>query len=142
MIGLVLVAHSPELLRGLGEMVAQTAPAVPVSTAGGTSTGRLGTSGPAIHAALDAALRAPGCAGVVVLFDLGSATLALEIALEWLPPGDRSRVRVSRGPLVEGAVRAAVEAAAGADLGQVVAVADAEAGVDKLPIDGPAGSRR
>ena len=135
MIALVLVAHSPELLRGLRAMVAQAAPAVPVATAGGTALGALGTSSPGIRDALGAGLAASGGDGVVVLFDLGSAMMALEMAVEALPAADRARVAVSRGPLVEGAVRAAVEAAGGADLGQVAAAADAERDVDKLPPD-------
>jgi len=138
MIALALVGHSGELLRALRLMVAQAAPAVPVATAGGTATGSLGTSSPGIEEALRAALRASDGEGVVVLFDLGSAALALEIALEELPDDDRARIAVSDGPLVEGAVRAAVEAAGGASLAQVCAAADAERATAKLPPDWPA----
>jgi len=137
MIALALVGHSDELLRALRVMVAQAAPAVPVTIAGGTASGGLGTSSPGIQEALAAALRASDGDGVVVLFDLGSASLALEIALEELPDGDRARIAVSEGPLVEGAVRAAVEAAGGASLEQVCAVADAERVTPKLPPDWP-----
>ena len=38
MVALVLVGHSPELLRGLRAMLAQAAPETPVSVAGGTAT--------------------------------------------------------------------------------------------------------
>jgi PTS hybrid protein len=140
MTSLVLVGHSPELLRALRAMVAQSAPAVPVAIAGGTAVGNLGTSTPAIRDALRAALAASGGDGVVVLFDLGSAVLALEMALEELEPAERARIRVSRGPLVEGSVRAAVEAAGGAILDRVLAVADAECEAEKLPPDWRAGS--
>lgn len=133
MVSLVLVGHSPELLRGLRAMVAQAAPAVAVETAGGTAAGRLGTSGPAVLAALRAALAASRGAGVVVLLDLGSAFLALELALEELRPEERALVRVSRGPLVEGAVLAAVEAAGGAPVERVRAAADGASGSAKLP---------
>jgi len=133
MISLVLVGHSPELLRALQVMVAQSAPQVPVATAGGTAMGRLGTSSPAIHDALRAALAASGGDGAVVLLDLGSAVLALEMALDELAPVERALVRVSEGPLVEGAVRAAVEASGGASLERVLAVADAERTAGKLP---------
>jgi phosphoenolpyruvate---glycerone phosphotransferase subunit DhaM len=137
MIALALVGHSGELLHALRAMVAQAAPAVPVATAGGTAAGSLGTSSPGILEALRLGLRASGGDGVVVLFDLGSATLALEMALEELPDHDRARIAVSDGPLVEGAVRAAVEAAGGASLAQVCAVADAERATSKLPADWP-----
>jgi dihydroxyacetone kinase DhaKLM complex PTS-EIIA-like component DhaM len=77
MIALALVGHSPELLRGLAAMVAQAAPVVPVVVAGGTASGALGTSSPAIEDALTVALEASGGDGVVVVFDLGSAAMAL-----------------------------------------------------------------
>lgn len=137
MIALALVGHSRELLHALRAMVAQAAPAVPVTSAGGTATGSLGTSGPAILEALQVALRASDGEGVVVLFDLGSAALSLEIALEELPDEDRARIAVSDGPLVEGAVRAAVEASGGASLAQVCAAADGERATAKLPADWP-----
>lgn len=142
MIALALVGHSPGLLRALRAMVAQVAPAVPVTAAGGSATGALGTSAPAIEAALGDALAASGGDGVVVLFDLGSAAMALEIALEALPAAARARIGVSRGPLVEGAVAAAVEAAAGASLERVLAAADAERTMEKLPADWLAGADR
>ena len=49
-----------------------------------------------------------------MLFDLGSAALSLELALEDLEPADRDRVVVSEAPLVEGAILAAVQASIGA----------------------------
>jgi len=142
MIALALVGHSPDLLAALAAMLAQAAPAVPVATAGGSAAGSLGTSSPAIERALAAALAGSGGEGVVVLFDIGSAAMALEMALETLPAADRDLIRVSRGPLVEGAVAAAVEAAAGAPLERVLAVADAERFTEKLPRDWLAGADR
>ncbi len=135
MVSLVLVGHSPELLRALRAMVSQAAPAVAVEVAGGTAAGNLGTSSPGIGTALRAGLARSAGAGVVVLFDLGSAAMALEMALEDLAPHERLRVAVSDGPLVEGAVRAAVEAAGGATREQVRAAADAERAARKLPPD-------
>ena len=137
LVALVLVGHSPELLRGLRAMLAQAAPGVPVGVAGGTDGGALGTSAPRIlHAVRSALADAPD--GAIVLLDLGSAALALEMALDDLAPAERARVRVSRGALVEGAVRAAVEAAGGASLGGVLAASETPPGRDKLPDDWPA----
>jgi dihydroxyacetone kinase DhaKLM complex PTS-EIIA-like component DhaM len=113
-VGLVLVAHSPELLIGLRAMVAQAAPAVPVSLAAGTARGTLGTSAPAVRRAIEDALDAARGDGVVVLIDLGSSALAVEIATEELQQRARQRVRLSDGPIVEGAVMAAIEAVSGA----------------------------
>jgi PTS hybrid protein len=60
---------------------------------------------------------------VLVLLDLGSAALSLEIALEELDEATRAIVRVSNAPLVEGSVLAAVTASTGASLADVAAAA-------------------
>ncbi|MDA8203456.1 MAG: PTS mannose transporter subunit IID [Chloroflexi bacterium] len=132
MVGLVLVAHSAVLLDGLRAMIAQTAPAVPVGLAGGTGSGTLGTSAPRVLAALHETL-AIAPSGAVVLVDLGSAMLAVEIALEEATEDERARTRISAGPIVEGAILAAVEAAAGATIDDVVVAADSAALRPKLP---------
>src|SRR5207244_5354421 len=95
---------------------------VVVGIAGGTEDGRLGTSAPQIAASLRSTLDASPD-GVLVLFDLGSAALSLELALEDLEPVDRDRTRVSEAPLVEGAILAAVQASVGATLVEVEAAA-------------------
>ncbi len=131
--GLVLISHSETLVDGLREMVAQVAgEEVAVGTAGGTEDGRLGTSAPRITAALRSTLAASPD-GVLVLLDLGSAALSLELALEELESLERERVRVSEAPLVEGAILAAVQASIGASLADVVAAAEGAASMAKLP---------
>ena len=133
--GLVLISHSGTLAEGLREMVAQVAgDDVEVGTAGGTDDGRLGTSAPRIAAALRSTLDASPD-GVLVLLDLGSAALSLELALEELDPLDRSRVQVSEAPLVEGAILAAVQASIGASLREVTAAAEGATSMAKLPRD-------
>ena len=89
------------------------------------ATGR--QTGPArLAAALQAA---DAGAGVVVLADLGSAVLSTRTALELLdnPEG----VRLSRGPIVEGAVMAAVQASTGSTLDEVLEAAEAAATLPK-----------
>ena len=133
---LVLVSHSAALVEGLREMVAQVAGAdVRVTTAGGTEDGRLGTSAPRIADAIrDAVGERSGSRadGVLVLLDLGSAALSLEIALEELDEETRSIVRVSEAPLVEGAVIAAVQASTGASIDEVAAAAMTAATMSKF----------
>ena len=131
--GLVLVSHSATLAAGLREMVAQVAgDDVPVTIAGGTDDGRLGTSAPRIAAAIRAALAA-GADEALVLLDLGSAALSLELAVEELSGEERARVRVSEAPLVEGAVLAAVQASVGASIDEVIVAAESAATMAKLP---------
>lgn len=130
--GIVLISHSSTLVDGLRDMVAQVAgDDVAVGTAGGTDDGRLGTSAPLIAEAIGAVLRQSDEA--VVLLDLGSAALSLEIALEELTQHERARVRVTEAPLVEGAILAAVQASVGASLAEVVAAAESATTMAKLP---------
>ena len=131
--GLVLVSHSATLVDGLREMVVQVAgDATPVATAGGTDDGRLGTSAPRIVAAIRSAIDA-GASETLVLLDLGSAALSLELATEELDDTERSRVHITEAPLVEGAVLAAVQASIGASIDDVVAAAESAATMTKLP---------
>jgi PTS hybrid protein len=136
LVSLVLVSHSATLVEGLREMVAQVAGAdVRVTTAGGTEDGRLGTSAPRIADAIREAVgegSGSRADGVLVLLDLGSAALSLEIALEELDEATRSIVRVSEAPLVEGAVIAAVQASTGASLDEVAAAAMTAATMSKF----------
>jgi len=133
LVGLVLVSHSGTLVEGLREMVAQVAgDDVPVAAVGGTEDGRLGTSAPRISAAIRSTLDA-GASDVLVLLDLGSAALSLELACEDFDSVDRARIRISEGPLVEGAVLAAVQASIGASIDDVSAAADGAAAMTKLP---------
>ena len=131
--GLVLISHSGKLVEGLRDMVAQVAGEdVPVATAGGTEDGRLGTSAPNIAAAIRSTLER-GADDALVLLDLGSAALSLELALDELDDLDRARVRISEAPLVEGAILAAVQASVGASIDEVAAAADGAATMAKLP---------
>lgn len=118
MVGLVLVSHSAQLAAGLAELIAQLAPDVTVTTAAGTSDGRIGTSADLVTAAVAAADSGDG---VVIVPDLGSAVLSVRVALEDV---DESRYVLVDAPFVEGAVSAAVTAGTGASLAEVVAAAE------------------
>jgi PTS hybrid protein len=132
-VGLVLVAHSEDVVRGVAAMVAQAAPAVPVAGAGGLGGGRLGTNGLEVVAALRTVLVETGTDGVLVLLDLGSAAMAAGVALDELDPGERALVRLTDAPFLEGAVLAAVEAAAGAGIDEVDAAARGAWSIAKWP---------
>jgi dihydroxyacetone kinase phosphotransfer subunit len=133
LVSLVLVSHSKTLAEGLRDMVVQVAgDSVRVAAAGGTADGRLGTNAEAILDAIRANL-ADGGDGVLVLLDLGSAWLSVEMALEELSDTERARICVSEAPLVEGAVLAAVQASVGASLAEVAAAAASAAAMSKGP---------
>ncbi len=131
LVGIVVVSHSAQIAAGTVELARQMAgDDLRIEAAGGTADGSLGTDAAAIMAAIAAA---DGGAGVVVLMDLGSAVLATQTALELLGDDVAARVRLSRGPLVEGAVVAAVQASVGDDLAAVLAAAEEAASLPKIP---------
>ncbi|WP_437736619.1 phosphoenolpyruvate--protein phosphotransferase [Sorangium sp. So ce1335] len=120
-VGLVLVSHSRALAEATETLARQmTGESVAIACAAGAGEGgaELGTDATAIAAALE---RVCGPAGAVVLMDLGSAILSAETALELVDPELGARTRLSAGPIVEGAVAAAVRAAAGGTVDQVAA---------------------
>jgi PTS hybrid protein len=126
-VGLVVVSHSTQIAEGTAELAGQMAgPEVRIVPAGGMADGAIGTDAALIA---DAIGRADAGAGVVVLADLGSAVLATRTALELL--GGPDNVRLSRGPIVEGAVIAAVQASTGSTLDEVLVAAESAASLPK-----------
>jgi dihydroxyacetone kinase phosphotransfer subunit len=133
-VGIVVVSHSAEVADATVRLVAQLAnlpdDGPRLVAAGGLSDGSVGTDAMRIA---DAMAQADGGSGVVVLADLGSAVLSAATAIdELLEPDQAGRVVISRGPLVEGAFVAAVQASAGDTLDGVRAAADEAASMDKL----------
>jgi PTS hybrid protein len=127
LVGIVLVSHSQELARGLADLIAQVAgPDVQIEPAGGGPDGSLGTNGGLVEEAI---ARADKGSGVVVLADLGSAILTVKDVLSGIPDG---QARLVDAPLVEGAVAAAVMAAAGQSLEDVARAAEEARGARKF----------
>jgi PTS hybrid protein len=118
-VGLVVVSHSARLAAGVAEVAEQMAPNVAVVPAGGTAEGGIGTDYDAVATAIE---RADSGAGVVVLYDLGSARMIAEMAVE-----TADNARLADAPLVEGSVAAAVCAEGGADVAGVAQAAEAAA---------------
>jgi dihydroxyacetone kinase phosphotransfer subunit len=134
-VAIVAVSHSALLAAGVAEVAAQMAPDTTVIGVGGGAEGDLGTSFEAIS---DALARADSPAGTVVLYDLGSARLTSETALEFLDPEVAGRIDIVDAPLVEGAIAAAVEAQSGADRAAVIAAARSAAGASPAGVAAPA----
>jgi len=130
LVGLVIVSHSAKVSEGTVDLAAQMAgDEVRLVAAGGLADGAIGTDATRIAAAIQAA---DAGKGVVVMTDLGSAVLSASTALEMLDPEQAARVRLSRGPVVEGTIVAAIQASIGDDLEAVVQTADAMLSHDKL----------
>ena len=133
-VSFVIVSHSTSLANGVCELAAQMAPDVHFEAAGGTDDGRIGTSYDLVEMAVEAALAAVDGegSGVIVLTDLGSATMTVESVIDM--SDEPERVRFVDTCLVEGAVASSVRAQLGEDLDQVADVAAALAPrVDDVP---------
>jgi phosphocarrier protein FPr len=128
-VSLVVVSHSRTLADGLVELLRPFAGGdVHVGVAAGLG-GELGTDATEVIRVLQ---DCPADSDIVVVFDLGSALLSCETALELVPDALRRRVALLDAPLVEGAIAAAVEASLGRPLKEVVRAAEQAARVRKL----------
>lgn len=129
MVNLVLVSHSPSLVRGAAELarlMTQQSPLVIATAAGtGDESSPLGTNAEEIAKAMEQAYSDDG---VLVLMDMGSAVLSAEMALDLLPPEKKGKFVLSSAPIVEGAVSAAIQASIGGTLAQVKAEAEGSLG--------------
>ena len=119
MVGIVVVSHSQKLAEGVVELASLMAPETPMKAAGGMDDGGFGTSFEKITEAIDEVYSDDG---VAIFMDLGSAVMTTEMVLESME--DR-KVKMVDCPVTEGAIAAAVVAAGGASLEEVVQVAQA-----------------
>ena len=110
MVGIVLVSHSNKLVEGLKELISQMAPEVKISTAGGIDDGRIGTDPIKIMNAIEESYSDEG---VLLFFDIGSAIMNAELAIEMLDDSISSSVDICKTSLVEGAFVAAIESSMG-----------------------------
>ena len=124
MVGIVLVSHSRELsaaVKALAEQQIQGR--ARLAAVGGSDNPHqpYGTDPVAIAEAIQSVFTEEG---VLVLMDLGSAVISGRVALDLLEPAQATRVHLSVGPFVEGALAAAVQASIGMDLAAVAREAE------------------
>ena len=110
MVGIVVVSHSQKLAEGAVELATMMAADAPVAAAGGLEDGTPGTSFEKIMAAIESVYSEDG---VAVLMDMGSAVMTTEMVIESL---DYDNVIMLDGPVVEGAIVAALESSLGTPL--------------------------
>ncbi len=113
-VGIVLISHSEKVTIGLKEIIRQVIHEVPVEAAGGTEDGEIGTSIDKIKTAIQ---RADQDRGVLLFYDLGSAKMNAELAIEL---ADLRRIQLVEAPLIEGAYVGAVEASIGKNIDEII----------------------
>jgi len=113
-VGIVLISHSAKVVEGIKDIINQVNDTVSIALAGGTDDGEIGTSIEKIQTAIDSVSHDRG---VLLVYDLGSAKMNAELAIEM---GALEKVKILEAPILEGAYVAAVEAGMGKDLDEVV----------------------
>lgn len=106
-VSIVIVSHSEKIAQGIQEMIGQIADQITVEIAGGTDDDGIGTSMNKIN---DAIKRASSAKGILVFYDMGSAKMNVQFAVEM---SNYQNIEIVDAPLVEGAYIAAVKASIG-----------------------------
>lgn len=119
-VSLVIVSHSRKLAEGLVQIAAQMAGSTVHIVAAAGLEEELGTSATAIVNELQ---ECPEDSPILLFFDLGSAYMNCQMALELAPPSVRHRAAIVDAPLVEGIISAAVAASMGQSQADVIAAA-------------------
>jgi len=128
MIGILIVSHSKKAAEGIYELAIQMAGEQhKVVAVGGMEDGSIGTDAIRIRQGM---MDANDGEGVVVLADLGSGILSTQMAIDLLE--EDIEVVIADAPILEGAVSAAVQAAIGGTLQEVVEAAELAKQVSKL----------
>lgn len=125
MVGIVVVSHSRKLAEGVLELAEQmTRGAVAMEAAGGIDDDEnpIGTDPMSVMTALES-VGAQTEDGILVIMDLGSALMSAEAALDFISDDLKERVRLCSAPVVEGTLAAAVQAAGGSSIDEVIAEA-------------------
>ncbi len=113
-VGLVIISHSSKIGNGLLELINQVIKDVPIAVAAGTEEDQIGTSVDKIIQAIE---QVNNGNGVLLMYDLGSARMNAEMAIEF---SEETNIQIADHiPLVEGTYIAAVEANMGKNIKEI-----------------------
>ncbi len=113
-VGIVIISHSSKIGNGLLELINQVITDVPIGVAAGTEDDQIGTSMEKISAAIE---QVNNGNGVLLMYDLGSARMNAEMAIEF---SEVPNIQIADHiPLVEGTYIAAVEANMGKTIKEI-----------------------
>ena len=110
-LGITLVSHVSDIAEGLPKLLKQVAKDVPITTAGGTNDGDIGTSMEKIMTAFTE----NDADEILAFYDLGSAKMNLEMAMEM----SDKKVHLYNAAFIEGAYTAASLIQAGVSLDDI-----------------------
>ncbi|QVJ95703.1 dihydroxyacetone kinase phosphoryl donor subunit DhaM [Mycoplasma mycoides] len=117
MVGIVVISHSNKIANGVVDLAKQMANEVKIIPAGGTKDNLIGTD---IDLIIDAVNKAwdPND-GVILLFDLGSALMNAQMAIEMLEPDKQNKIKIIDAALVEGTILAAINSSMNKNIDQI-----------------------
>ncbi|QVJ96552.1 PTS-dependent dihydroxyacetone kinase phosphotransferase subunit DhaM [Mycoplasma mycoides subsp. capri] len=117
MVGIVVISHSNKIANGVVDLAKQMANEVKIIPAGGTKDNLIGTD---IDLIIDAINKAwdPND-GVILLFDLGSALMNAQMAIEMLEPDKQNKIKIIDAALVEGTILAAIDSSMNKNIDQI-----------------------
>mgnify|MGYP000913103923 CR=1 FL=1 len=108
MIGIVIVSHSTKISEGIVELCYEMVDKnMKILSAGGTADGRIGTDPILIKSAIESVYDEDG---VVILADIGSSIMNVEMAKELLDEEMQEKIYILDTPIVEGSIAVAVQA--------------------------------
>lgn len=113
-LGITLVSHVPDIANGLPKLLKQVAGNVSITSAGGTNDNDIGTSMDKIMKAFTA----NKADEILAFYDLGSAKMNLEMAIEMTPD---KKIHLYDAAFIEGAYTAATLIQAGVPLKDIEA---------------------
>ena len=116
MVSLVLISHSNKIVEGLKELVSQMSGDVKIAVAGGTNDNRIGTDPIKIMSAIKDVYSDDG---VLIFYDLGSALMNAELAIDMIDDKIKNKVEISKSSLVEGAFVAGIESSVGKSMEEI-----------------------
>ena len=105
--GIVIVSHVHEIAEGIHRLIQEVAEDVDVQVVGGVNQSEVGTSFDTALAAIDN----NSAENLLAFYDLGSAKMNLEMAMEM----SSKKIKIYDVPVVEGAYTAAALLQAGVD---------------------------
>jgi multiphosphoryl transfer protein len=118
-VNIIVVSHSAKLAESVCELAGQVAQGdVCLVAVGGIDDPRhpFGSDAAKVLEAIESAYTEEG---VLIIADIGSSVMNVEMALELMPLEKRKNVRLCGAPMIEGAIVAAALVAAGASIDQV-----------------------
>lgn len=115
-VGIVLISHSNKVVEGIKDIIRQVIHDVPLEIAGGTDEDKIGTSVTKISLAIEEVYSDKG---VLLFYDLGSAKMNAELAIEM---SEHQNIKIAEAPLLEGAYVGAVESNMGKNLDEIIEI--------------------